>query len=313
MKKLRLLLIAMFVFLLVDFSFAQIEKYIANNETEIKRDVNSSQVIATVPKGTELEIVEKDGSWWNVTCEYNGKTIEGWINESQTVDEVTSEDLEDKLVLTPFQEEYLKAYTYAYVKEANRMNIHLYDSINLQGYYNSYEMKLSSGKKKDIAPYTNKLVNVCSTFVACILHQALGAPLRGETVDGVTYKDTNIRGTSFCNPYDNGSDIFVEVGRDEYLQVGDVLTYNNYYTHAGMYMGYNVEEDCHMVADDSGPLRIRNLTTTKGIGPKITIEQMSQKEKWAEASRLKQSVLPKNWEYPEYVEWPSQFVSGKNP
>jgi len=310
MKKLRLLLITMFIFLLVDFSFAQTEKYMANNETEIKKDVNSSQVIATVPKGTELEIIEKDGSWWNVTCEYNGKTIEGWINESQTVYEAVQEQ---GAILTPKQEEYLKAYTHAYIAEARRMNIYLYDGGNLDGYHNSYDMKLSYGKKNDIAPYSNKLVNVCSSFVADLLHQALGAPLRGETVNGVTYNPTPIRGTGFCNPQEYG-DVWVDVDDGECLRVGDVLTHKSYNTHAAMYMGYNPDNGYHQIAETTGStIGVTNLPGTKDIGPTLTMSQLQQTTKWYECSRLRAGVLPEGFEGPEYVEWPSQFVTGRNP
>ena len=172
MKKLRLLLITMIVVLLVDFSFAIPEVYTATKEIDILRDASkNSKKITTVSKGTQLTLISPKDLWYYVQCEYNGEAIEGYILKKDTVDEVKLEELkQDRLVLTPSQEEYLKAYTYAYVKEANRMNIHLYDSTNLQGYYNSYEMKLSHGTKNEIAPYSNKLVNVCSTFVACILH-----------------------------------------------------------------------------------------------------------------------------------------------
>lgn len=311
MKKLRLLLVMIFTILLVDFSFATQEVYIATQDTNILKDAKKeAKIITTVPKGTQLTIVSPADYWYYVQCEYNGEDIEGYIWKKDTVDEVKLEELkQDRLVLTPFQEEYLKAYTYAYINEARRMNIYVYDASNLQGYYNSYNMKLSSGVKNEIAPYSNKLVNVCSTFVACMLHQALGAPLRGAE-DGVPYEDTNIRGTAFSNPYGTGIDLFVEVGGDEYLQVGDVLTYANFNTHSGMYLGYDPEKDCHIVAENVG---YTYLHTTKGIGPKITIDQINQTEKWAVASRLKQSVLPEDFEYPEYIEWPSQFVSGKNP
>jgi len=315
MRKLKLLLTAIFVFLLVDFSFAQIgEVIIAPDSLCIQKNIEDSQVICIVPRGTTLTVLSSDNGWHNVVCDYNGAQIKGWIYEGQLVYNGASDDKEntsEKIVLTAEQQEYLKAYTNAYVTESSNMNIYLYFAHDASVYRNSYNMKLTSGVKNGVK-FTDKLTNVCCSFVADLLHQALGAPLLGETVDGKTYQSTEIRGTGFSNPNTKGRDVFVDVG-DDYLQVGDVLSFSNYSIHSGLYLGYNPETGYHEVAQTYGAnVAITNLEGTNKMGPKITIDQLNTTTRWAVASRLKKGVLPEVWEFPEYINWPSKYVAGKS-
>lgn len=293
MKKLLLIVFALFLLNTCSFAEKVGDTIVLNKDVNIHKNYQNTQVIYKLKTGDSVKITEIKNNWLKIS--YQNK-VSGWISYSAF----------SGSGLSPDQKTYLQNYVVTYVNTLNQNNWHLYKDDDLSDLKTGYDLIFTNGvkTKKDGTKiqYSNKIISVCSTFVGAMLHQTVGAPMWGETVNGVQYKDVQCRGTSFANPAYNGSEVFTKVNSNEYLEIGDALTYEGYHTHAGLYIGYVPSMNCHVIAQSSSGLSLTKISGTTGVTGQITLAQLNAATgKWACASRLKQEVLPNDWTMPSSV------------
>lgn len=288
--------------MLPNFSVIAEETFTVNADTWVRKGYQDAQIIYKIPKGTQLNLKTQNNNWYNVSYSPYGKEIAGWISREQpqqnnnttpstTTPAQTQTEVPEGGGLTLEQQAYLRDYTYTYVNKINSMGVYKYSTYHDVN-DNSYELKMTNGN----------MWHDCAAFCASMLHQTVGAPLNGETVDGKTYKPTVMYATGFANPNGNGKEVFFNIGSESYLEPGDVITCAGYRTHAVLYLGYNSTTGYHEVAESGGKLRLTKLVRGTSVdGEKMTLGQLRSRTNYGEASRILHSVLPKNWTRPSSI------------
>lgn len=297
-KLLKSFAISFCLMILPCFSIAA-DTFTAPKDIWLQKGYQDPQVIYKILEGTVMSLKSTNGNWYNVSHKVNGEEITGWIalqqTQSSTSNSGSSSTPNGSTApgggLTLDQQAYLRDYTYTYVNKINSMGVYKYSTSHAVN-DNAYNLAMTNGV----------MYHCCASFAASMLHQTVGAPFNGETVDGKTYQKTGYYGTGFANPNGRGKEVFFNIGGGGYLEPGDVITCAGYSTHAVLYLGFNEKSGYHEVAESGSKLRITKLVSGS-VAPagQLTLGHIRSRTAYGEASRLKSSVLPKNWTMPSSV------------
>lgn len=297
LAKFSMFLVCMMI--LPNFSVIAADTFIVVQDTWIRKGYQDAQIIYKIPGGTQLNLKTQNNNWYSVSYSPYGKEIAGWISREQPQTNNTASGTTTQTQnaipegggLTLEQQSYVRDYTYTYVNKINSMGVYKY-STSHDVNDRAYELQMTNGI----------MYHCCASFAASMLHQTVGAPFNGDTVDGKTYAKTGYYGTGFANPNGRGKEVFFDIGSGSYLEPGDVITCGGYSTHAVLYLGYNSTTGYHEVAESGSKLRLTKLVKGTSVdGEKMTLGQLRSRTNYGETSRVKYSVLPKNWTKPASI------------